>query len=191
MGEKGMVLHEKVREAIGDQKVIGFVTGFGLIKKLVATIIMTESGIVLCDPKLTGMDKTEIPFQQITSVEYRLSMGVRYFSVTTQSGKQELCLPGQKKDVHEPALALFEALKNKLSEIASVPISITHNKGIMKEVWSFYAPPQLAVMGAKTPNSKSAESIPDQIKKLAELRDAGILSSEEFEGKKKELLARL
>ena len=75
--------------------------------------------------------------------------------------------------------------------IVAVPISETHNKGMMKEVWSFYAPPQLAVMGTKTPETKATESIPDQIKKLAELRDAGILSSEEFESKKKELLARL
>ena len=191
MGKKEMELHEKVREAIGDQKVIGFVTGFSLFKKLAGTVVMTESGIVLCDPKLTGMDKTDIPFQQITSATYSLNMGSPNFSVTTQSGKQELVLGGGKKDVHEPAMALFEALKDKLSELASVPISITHNKGRMQEVWSFYAPPQLAVMGAKAPDSKPAESILDQIKKLAELRDAGILSPEEFENKKKELLARL
>ena len=35
------------------------------------------------------------------------------------------------------------------------------------------------------------ESIPDQIKKLAELKDAGILTSEEFESKKSELLRRM
>ena len=194
MGKKEMELHEKVREAIGDQKVIGFVTGFSSFKKPAGTVVMTESGIVLCGRKLPGSfitDKTGIPFQQITSATYSLEMGVPYFSVTTQSGKQELVLGGGKKDVHEPAMALFEALKDKLSELASVPISITHNKGMMKEVWSFYAPPQLAVMGAKAPDSKPAESILDQIKKLAELRDAGILSPEEFENKKKELLARL
>jgi len=39
--------------------------------------------------------------------------------------------------------------------------------------------------------SASSESIPDQIRKLAELRDAGILTSEEFESKKTELLKRM
>jgi hypothetical protein len=34
-------------------------------------------------------------------------------------------------------------------------------------------------------------SIPEQIKKIAELRDMGILSPEEFEAKKKELLSRM
>jgi len=39
--------------------------------------------------------------------------------------------------------------------------------------------------------AQQVESIPDQIKKLAELKDAGILTTEEFKTKKKELLKRL
>jgi hypothetical protein len=39
--------------------------------------------------------------------------------------------------------------------------------------------------------AQQTESIPDQIKKLAELKEAGILTTEEFEIKKKELLKRL
>jgi len=37
----------------------------------------------------------------------------------------------------------------------------------------------------------SADSITDQIKKLGELRDAGLLTNDEFNLKKAELLARL
>ncbi len=184
-------LPDKVKAAVGDKKVVGFVTGFGLIKKLTATIIVTEDSIVFYDPKITGADKTEIPFPQIVSAMYMLEIGVPSFSVTTQSGTTKLILSGSKKDTHEPALALFNILKEKLSELAAVPISETHNKGLIKEVWSFYAPPQLAVMGTKHSENKTTESIIDQIKKLAELRDARILSPEEFENKKKELLARL
>jgi hypothetical protein len=35
------------------------------------------------------------------------------------------------------------------------------------------------------------ESIPDQIKQLADLRDQGIVTNEEFEAKKADLLARM
>jgi Short C-terminal domain len=43
-----------------------------------------------------------------------------------------------------------------------------------------------------TPARASAQpDIADQIRKLAELRDAGILTSEEFEAKKADLLERL
>ena len=191
MDKKERVLPDKVRKAVGNRKVLGFVTGFGLFKKLTATIVVTEGEVVFYDPKLTGANRTEIPLAQVVSAEYKLEIGVPSFSVTTQSGKNELILRGSKKDVHEPALALFILLREKLSELAAVPISETHNKGLMKETWSFYAPPQLAVMGAKAPESKATESIPDQIKKLAELKEAGILTAGEFESKKAELLKRL
>jgi hypothetical protein len=191
MTKQDMVLPDKVKEAVGDRKVIGFVTGFGVFQQLTATIVLTEAEVIFFDPKLGGADRTEIPFAQIVSAAYVLNMGVPLFSVTTQSGTQELVLKGSKKDAHEPALALFNHLREKLSQLASVPISETHNKGIMKEVWSFYAPPQLAVMGTRTQGSRISESIPDQIRKLAELRDAGILTPEEFEKKKTELLGRM
>jgi hypothetical protein len=35
------------------------------------------------------------------------------------------------------------------------------------------------------------DSVTDQLRKLAELRDAGVLTDEEFETKKQELLARM
>jgi len=183
-----IVLPDKVKEAVGDRKVLGFVTGFG-IKKLTATIVITEDEVIFYDPKITGVNRTEIPFAQVISCTYMLEWGMPSFSVTTQSGANKLTL-GSKKDVHEPALALFNLLREKLSELAAVPISETHNKGMMKETWSFYAPPQLAIMGAK-PSENKTDSIPDQIKKLSELKEAGILTDEEFEGKKKELLNRL
>jgi hypothetical protein len=104
---------------------------------------------------------------------------------------KELMLLGSAKETREAALNLFQMLRNKLNELASVPISETHNKGLTKEMWSFYAPPQLAVMGARTQEHKVSESITDQIRKLAELRDAGILTSEEFDKKKTELLGRM
>jgi uncharacterized membrane protein YeaQ/YmgE (transglycosylase-associated protein family) len=38
---------------------------------------------------------------------------------------------------------------------------------------------------------KQGDSVTDQLRKLAELRDAGVLTDEEFETKKQELLARM
>jgi hypothetical protein len=44
---------------------------------------------------------------------------------------------------------------------------------------------------SSTPPTASAEYITDQIRKLGELRDAGLLTNDEFNTKKAELLARL
>ncbi len=45
--------------------------------------------------------------------------------------------------------------------------------------------------GAATAGQAAAESIPDQIAKLADLRDQGVLSEEEFATKKADLLGRM
>jgi len=45
--------------------------------------------------------------------------------------------------------------------------------------------------GVMTSNDPSGESIPDLLKKIAELRDAGIITEQEFETKKTELLKRM
>jgi len=45
--------------------------------------------------------------------------------------------------------------------------------------------------GGSVASTESANSITDQIKKLGELRDAGLLTNDEFSTKKAELLARL
>jgi Short C-terminal domain len=48
-----------------------------------------------------------------------------------------------------------------------------------------------AAVAAPAESAKPAEDIPGQLVKLAELRDAGIVTAEEFEAKKAELLARM
>lgn len=49
-----------------------------------------------------------------------------------------------------------------------------------------------AMFSTATADSQPADvDIPDQIRKLAELRDSGIISSDEFKAKKTELLSRM
>jgi len=60
---------------------------------------------------------------------------------------------------------------------------------VREKMSSRSAPSQL---GAPLPPPSRVESdIPEQIKRLAELRDSGILSEAEFTAKKQELLARM
>jgi hypothetical protein len=51
--------------------------------------------------------------------------------------------------------------------------------------------PAAAPAAAPTPAPAPIGNIPEQIKKLAELRDMGVLTPDEFEAKKKELLSRM
>ncbi len=50
---------------------------------------------------------------------------------------------------------------------------------------------KLAQIQRELVENRRAEDVPDQIRKLAELRDAGAITNEEFEEKKKDLLERM
>lgn len=50
---------------------------------------------------------------------------------------------------------------------------------------------KLAQMQRELGEKRRPEDVPDKIRKLAELRDAGAITDEEFEEKKKDLLERM
>jgi hypothetical protein len=51
--------------------------------------------------------------------------------------------------------------------------------------------PSTATSGDQSAVASTAMDIPDQIRKLGELRDSGMVTPEEFEAKKAELLGRM
>lgn len=181
----------EAKAVIGNEQVLGSVTGYGLaFRKLQKKIIVTDSRIIFFDPRMIGVAHTEVPYAQLTGVKYEKPKAlIGTFTVTTQSGNTTMQI--DYKD-HEIAITLLKTLQTKIMGIAGVPISIIYDKGMFSESWGFYAPPQLAIMMAsRQVNIRATESIPDQIKKLSDLKEAGILTTEEFESKKKELLKRL
>jgi len=50
---------------------------------------------------------------------------------------------------------------------------------------------KLAQIQRELGEKRKSEDVPDQIRKLAELRDAGVITDQEFEEKKKDLLERM
>jgi hypothetical protein len=67
-------------------------------------------------------------------------------------------------------------------------------KALFDEVQNFSARIRELASFARRPSPPStppSPDIPDQIRKLAKLKDDGIISSEEFEAKKTELLGKL
>ena len=50
---------------------------------------------------------------------------------------------------------------------------------------------KLAQIQRELGEKRRSEDVPDQIRKLAELREAGVITDEEFEEKKKDLLERM
>ena len=102
-------LDDRVKNVVGDRRILGFVSGVGLINKLIPTIVLTDIGVLFYDPKWTGEVKAEIPFARIPSATYRVNFRVPTFSVDSQSGKTELMLY-RDDEIREDGLNLFRML---------------------------------------------------------------------------------
>jgi hypothetical protein len=73
------------------------------------------------------------------------------------------------------------------------PFAIAINKELYEQAREGVAILRTLISNVQQARSSTSppESIPDKIRKLAELRDEGILTADEFETKKKELLAKM
>jgi hypothetical protein len=114
------------------------------------------------DPGLLKERTQTIHFTQVAQVSVK--RGVVWSEVKVEStGGHEIVAKGLSKDEADAAKKLLDQL---IHESRTQPVVVAA------------APP-------------AAPDIPEQIRKLGELRDAGILSNEEFEAKKAELLSRM
>lgn len=141
-----IVMQRKVLEALGGQKVLGFVSGCGL-KSFATTLVVTENGVFIYDPRLIGVKITSIPFAQITAVFYgKRIMGFPHLYIEAQTGSIYLRLSGN--NTHAATLRIFYLLRDRLSELSGVPISELHEKGVGIEAWSFLAPEKISTIQA-------------------------------------------
>jgi hypothetical protein len=85
------------------------------------------------------------------------------------------------------------SLQNHVREAALPTNHVTLKEGeaILAHVIQVAVPEPAAAGVGVAQQAASGSDIPDQIRKLDELRKAGIVSNEEFEAKKKELLSRM
>jgi hypothetical protein len=125
--------------------------------------------LVLTDRRLLFMEEgvfrsrvEDFPFDKISSVQSSSGMMFGKLIIFASGNKATIDQVAPK----EHAVHLAETLRHRLNEPASPAES----------------PPPVA---------PSAPDVMDQLKRLGELRDAGVLTPEEFESKKAELLRRL
>ncbi len=120
---------------------------------------------------------TSYDHRNITSVEVRTSMMSGIFEVSS-GGMQNKRMSAYGNDAREAPNA-FPIAKKQVAAFQQVA-------SLIRERADAATAP-----AAAAPAAAAQESIPDQLVKLAGLRDAGILTADEFNAKKAELLARL
>ena len=127
-------------------------------------LAVTDRRVIFLEEGMIRHRLEDFPYDKISSVQTKTGM---------RSGELTILVSGNKatvKDVHP---------KQRAPEIGDY---------VRQKIASGSKPAAAAPQAAP---SAPTESPMDQLKKLAELRDAGVVSEEEFEAKKAELLSRM
>ena len=97
----------------------------------------------------------------------------------------------------EKATSALNAIQDSLNAIAVEPVSIQRKKGLLGEDLLLKKPPEL--VSRRSPmtrvieerKAKAEEDPADKLKKLKELYDAGVITEQEYEEKRKKLVEQL
>lgn len=133
--------------------------------------LATDKRIIFFAKKLTGYDMEVFPYSTISSIE--MGKGIMGHKITFFASGNKAAMKWIKEgNIQE----FINEVKGRIG---------------VKEDGGGAPIPTVVEGGGGAPIPTSEDGIPTQIKKLAELKDQGILSEEEFEAKKKELLEKM
>ncbi|MDI9642253.1 MAG: PH domain-containing protein [Archaeoglobales archaeon] len=156
-------------------------------------LVVTDRRIIYLDQKILGRyELMDVPYEKLEFVRFYRGIIGSEFVVKKEDGK-EISLSWMEKEEAEKAI---EAIRDALNTIAVVPVSIKKTKGIKgveiqvskpKEIITRTMP--MARVVEKTTMKK--EDPLERLKKLKELYEAGVISKEEFEERKRKLLDQI
>lgn len=152
-----------------DEKIVGYLEGWigdmmgkGKEAQHNGQFIVTDKRACFYRKGLLGEVFETIPLTKVTSVETLSRMGYRVLRLHTSH--DELAFKTfESKELFDKAYCKIEELRERKS----------------------------SELPASTAESTTVESIPEQIKKIAELYASGILTEDEFQTKKSQLLDRM
>lgn len=179
LGKKEAGLVE--RNLTSGEKVLGqVVANFG------QAVIATDHKVLVIK---TGMMSGQTFGGKATSFDYRMIGGIEVRSGWAQ-GEMEIINPimaASQGNRNRDRVKIAEAPNGVVFAKTNAKIFDAFASKIRERVALAHSPAAVAPAPAAPPPA----SIPDQIRKLGALRDAGLLTEQEFATKKAELLARL
>lgn len=162
-------LHKDAQKAIGEQLAPGETVKVVVPGNANDALVATDRRVLIFDWGLLSKKLTTYDYRNITGVE--LQTGLAMGTLTVQAAGVP---PKAKGELHGPnELAVLRNGYDRARE------GVTALRHLISEHHSAAAAPA------------AAPDIADQLRKLGELRDAGILTPAEFDAKKADLLARM
>jgi len=175
-GEKAQTV---TRAEVGNRKVIAEIAGNNRYIIVTEDIVFVGS-VGIASGSFGGSKVKRYPIDSITSVDVRESSLIVEFEIIFSGGSETGSTNASfmSRANNENITGFKKELYRDVQNLATVILDLKQ----LRKSQSFASPSQ-----ASTPSA----SIPEQIKQLAELRDAGILTNDEFEEKKKSLLSKM
>lgn len=156
-------------------------------------LLVTDRRIIYLDEKVLGRYELKaIPYQKLEQVTVKLGVMSSEFVI---EGEENITLKLGWMNKEEARKAI-NAIKDALNAIALEPVSIDVNKKLTSETWILKKPRELVTRTAPagaviTHPPTTAEDPYEELKKLKELYEMGVISAEEYEEKRKKLLERI
>ncbi len=156
-------------------------------------LIVTDRRVIYLDQKiLRRYDLVDIPYEKLEFVHFKRGKIGAKFLIRSEEGK-EITLTWMEKDEAEKAIG---AIRDALNAIAVEPVSIQKKKGLLGVELQLSKPKEvitraLPMTQVVERTSVQKEDPIEKLKKLKELYEAGVISREEFEEKKRKLLDQI
>ncbi len=154
-------------------------------------LVVTDRRIIFFDEKVLGRYELKaVPYEKLEKIVYHGGMIGSQFYIVLENGEKLEMSWMDKEESKKAITAVYEALR----EVSVEPPSLDKKKNLTSEDWVLHKPKEFI--------TRSARSIPSQastasgsgielLRKLKELKDAGVISEEEYEQKKQALLDKL
>ena len=161
-------------------------------------IYATDRRIIVRDPYMLGIKENvvDIPYEIITSIKLQkglLSSTIRFkapgLMSSTRLGMMDSIVDGEENDQG----GIIEAIpKDKVEDLLEIIRSGMRNDGGGKSARSKKQKPSFELLESKkyTVPFNQSISIADELRKLAKLKEEGILTEEEFKQMKQDLIKK-
>jgi hypothetical protein len=164
-------------------------------------IVITDRRVIYFDEKVLGRyEMKSVPFEKLEKIYCRIGVIASRFVIEVEdSGRIELNWM-DREESRKAITAVYNAIKS----IAIEPPIIIRKKNIFSEEIILLKPKELIVRSMSTQSRQNVQGIVSEViveggrrdpiallRMLKELRDAGILTEEEYNEKKKKILEQL
>jgi len=159
------------------------------------SLVVTNKRAIMLETRMLGrFSIVGIPYSKISHAYGKKGKMTGTIKIIGEEGEQEIVV---EKVKNATIPDLINTMKNELNKVAIEPITVQHKKNLFGGEWYFYKPKENVVRSVTGPAPHAMEHMDspntgiEQLRELKQLVDEGILTEDEYNRKKEEVLKRM